>query len=68
MRQNIDSGNRKIFNASIQLSLVMTDMKPYVMYSFRLGASTIGGKTWSEATEVRTLEDGTFEMFQCFHI
>ncbi|XP_028396319.1 LOW QUALITY PROTEIN: usherin-like [Dendronephthya gigantea] len=57
MRHNLDSGVRKIVNASIQFSLVMTDMKPYLMYGFQLGASTMGGKTWSDVTEVRTFQD-----------
>ena len=48
-----------IINASSPLSLTMIDLLPYAKYRFQLAASTKGGKTWSDVTEVRTFEDGT---------
>ena len=58
MRVHIESGLGKIVNTSLQLSLVITDMEPYMKYGFQVGASTSGGKAWSDVTEVRTLQDG----------
>ena len=57
MRVNPGSGGRNIVNVSLQFSLLMTDMEPYTKYEFRVAASTAGGKTWSNITEVRTLPD-----------
>ncbi len=62
-RLDIESGLRKIVNASLLLSLVMTDMEPYIKYGFQVGASTSGGKTWSDFTEIRTLQDSEYFLY-----
>ena len=60
-RIHIESGVETIVNARLKLSLTMKDMEPYMKYEFQVSASTSGGKTWSDVTEVRTLQDGMFE-------
>lgn len=57
MRVHVQTGERNFVNASLRLSLVMTDMQPYTKYEFQVAASTRGGKSWSNVTEVRTWQD-----------
>ena len=61
-RINPASGERSIVNVSLQFSHSMTDMEPYTKYEFQVAASTTGGKTWSDVTEIRTLEDSECEI------
>ena len=60
-RLDITRNQTHIVNTSLQLSLVVTDLEPYMKYRFRVGASTSGGKSWSDVTEIRTLQDGKFD-------
>jgi hypothetical protein len=64
LRLDVDRNQTHIVNTSLQLSLVVTDMEPYMKYGFQVAASTSGGRTWSDVTEIRTLQDSKFEF--CF--
>ena len=57
----MDTNHTQTVNATLQLSIVMRDLEPYMKYGFRVSASTSGGMRWSDVTAIRTLQDSKFE-------